>query len=100
MGTSKQEEVIYIEYLAVAPWNRAKIQMQKFKGLGKIMMALAVSYSSEKGMEGRCGLHSLPQAENFYSKIGMVDCGFDSSKGMKYYEFTQTAAKQFMGVKK
>lgn len=92
------QPVVYVDYVAVAPWNRKEIQHpQRFKRLGTVMLGVAVEASIRNGHDGRCGLHSLPQAEGFYRKIGMTDFGIDSTySSLRYFEFSAQAAKYFV----
>jgi hypothetical protein len=97
---STSREIIYIEEVAVAPWNRAVIGIRRYEGLGRLMLAVAVSLSFDEEMEGRCGLHSLPQAEGFYQKIGMTYVGLVDHQGLKYFEFEPAAAQKYLKVQK
>lgn len=86
------KELFYIEYLAVAPWNRRGYQPnQKFKGVGTHFISILSSYFPEKfGYSFGFALHSLPQACSYYSKIGMQDFGPDISKdSLNYFEMCQ-----------
>jgi len=88
--------LVYVDFVSTAPWNRPQIQApQRFKKLGKLMIGAALIVSYTKGLEGRCGLHSLVQAEGFYSRIGMTNLGMDDAKELKYFEFDVHAAKNF-----
>jgi len=52
--------------------------------------------SEDEGFKGRLGLHSLPQADNFYRKIGMTDLGQDASyQNLRYFEMTSEQARAF-----
>ncbi len=89
--------IVYVEYLAVAPWNRPAIQSRpRFKGFGTLLLGAAVSLSFEEGMDGRCGLHSLTQSEGFYIHAGMENLGVDKTCGLKYFEFSPDAARKFL----
>lgn len=89
--------IVYVDYLAVAPWNRAAIQQRpRFKGLGTLLLGVAVSISLEEEMEGRCGLHSLPQSEGFYTRVGMKSTGLVDEHNLKYFEFEPEAARKFL----
>ena len=91
--------VVYVDYLAVAPWNRTPVQVKRrFNGLGKVLLGAAVSISIEEGMDGRCGLHSLQQSEGFYLRAGMEDLGVDAGCKLKYFEFSPHAARKFLEV--
>ena len=89
--------IVYVDYLAVAPWNRPPIQSPpRFKGFGSILLGTAVSISVEEGMDGRCGLHPLTQSEGFYLRVGMEDLGFDPTCKLNYFEFSPDAARKFL----
>lgn len=95
--TTSYTQIVYVEYLAVGPWNRPPIQSPpRFKGLGKLMLGVAVAVSSSEGMNGRCGLHSLIQSEGFYRRAGMQDLGIDPAEDMTYFEFSPDGAKKFL----
>lgn len=90
--------IVYVDYLAVAPWNRKVVQHpQRFKNLGTVMLGVAVAMSIATGLDGRCGLHSLPQSEGFYRRIGMTDYGVDPAySSLRYFEFSAQAARNFV----
>ena len=90
------QPLIYVGWLATAPWNRPEIQTPpRYRGVGGAMVAAAVELSRKKGFAGRIALHSLPAAEPFYRKCGMDDLGFDQAKNMEYFEMSETAADKF-----
>ena len=61
------------------------------------MMTAAVELSLEEGFKGRVGLHSLPQAETFYEKHGMIDLGPDAGvQNLRYYEMTSDVAQTLL----
>lgn len=76
-------DVLYIEYLATAPWNRG--QRRRFSGIGEILWMYAIERSRAVGREGRIGLHSKPQAQAAYARKGMTDCGSDPDCGGRVY---------------
>jgi hypothetical protein len=82
--------VVYVDYLESAPWNlKGLVEAPRFLGVGTILMAEAVRISIEESLEGRVGLHSLPQAEAFYVKCGMTRVGIDSDYyDLTYFEFS------------
>lgn len=87
--------IIYIEYIAVAPWNKSsKIHGKNYGGLGKLLIQSLVMHSlSDFGYRAGFGLHSLPQSKIFYRGIGMTDFGNDSSHdGMHYFEMEEDAS--------
>jgi hypothetical protein len=65
--------------------------------VGKVLLQAAIAMSDEEGFKGRIGLHSLPQAETFYSNIGMTNCGIDVSyENLRYFEMTPEQAAAFI----
>jgi hypothetical protein len=83
------KSIIYVEYLAVAPWNRPTIESpRRFSGCGRAMIRFAVQRSDDLGREGRIGLHSLPRSRSFYAGLGFVDLGPDEAEGgLHYFEY-------------
>lgn len=101
LATQFGKPMIYVEFLATAPWNRAEIsQSPRYRGVGKVFMLAAVEASREVGFKGRLGLHSLPNAEPFYeARCGMARLGQDSShQNLTYFEMTETQADQFRRI--
>jgi len=94
----KGRELIYIELLATAPWNRHKlVASPRYKGVGRILIATAISLSIDSGFHGRLGLHSLPQSESWYrNEAKFTDLGLDAPKRMHYFEVTVDQAKAFL----
>lgn len=59
-------------------------------------MTAAIAVSEDEGFKGRLGLHSLPQADDFYRKIGMTDLGQDAAyQNLRYFEMTSEQARAF-----
>ena len=87
----------YVEYLEVAPWNRAELGAKpRLRGVGTVLLTAAVALSNGEGFKGRIGLHSLPQADAFYRKIGMTDLGPDAAyQNLRYFEMTVEQARAF-----
>ena len=54
--------------------------------------------SVDEGFHGRVGLHSLPQAEEFYEqKCGMTRIGVDPDyESLSYFELTQERAAEIL----
>jgi hypothetical protein len=77
--------VVYVDYVETAPWNlKGSAIPPRFLGVGTMLIAEAVRVGIESGLSGAVGLHSLPQAEAFYTKIGMTRFGPDPD----YYDLT------------
>ena len=94
-------DIFYVEYVAVAPWNRdCDIRPRKFKGLGKTILRAAQRFAVKelKLRPGFC-LHSLPKAEAVYKKLKMVKvAGKEDEQSLAYYELPQAFAIQLMEV--
>jgi hypothetical protein len=98
-GPSQLQSLLYIEYLVVAPWNRAHLTTsQRFKGVGPTLMRHAVHRSVALGHEGRIGLHSEPRAVQFYEKKAkLMNRGSDLVEGMRdYFEGDSDWADMFL----
>jgi hypothetical protein len=91
-------ELVYVERIATAPWNRAKfVQTPVYKGVGRVLLGTAISLSFELGFKGRIGLHSLPQSENWYRNVaGFTDGGYEPAKMMHYFEMSDAQAGAFI----
>jgi len=90
--------LVYIDYLEVAPWNRPELgAAPRLRGVGTALITAAVALSEEEGFKGRIGLHSLPQADAFYARIGMTDLGQDPAyQNLRYFEMTAERAHAFL----
>jgi hypothetical protein len=91
--------VAYVDYVETAPWNlKIPSLPPRFIGVGTVLIAEAIRLSLELGLEGRLGLHSLPQAEGFYrSRCRMTDLGSDSQYfDMTYFEFSGQQAIEWL----
>jgi hypothetical protein len=87
--------IVYVDYLATAPWNRKSLQdPPRYRLVGSILLAYARIRSFELEYQGRLGLHSLPRAVGFYEKFifqdgarGMENFGPDYDKqNLTYFE--------------
>ncbi|OIT12638.1 GNAT family N-acetyltransferase [Ralstonia solanacearum] len=89
--------LVYISYLAVAPWNLRGMEVSpRFAGVGLVMLKAAVQWSFDAEFKGRIGLHSLPKAEGFYERQGFHCLGVDPEKeNLKYYELSPQAASEY-----
>ncbi|MGL6335694.1 hypothetical protein [Aeromonas jandaei] len=90
------EYISYIDYLASADWNRARPgHKPKFKNSARILLREAARHSTQR-LSYRPGfsLHSLPAAEGFYKKLGMIDFGLDTNKENLLYLEAGTGTTQ------
>ena len=85
----EQSPLIYIEYLASAPWNRRTVEDPPYLvGVGRALLLIARQRSTELAYGGRVGLHALPTTETFYQRNNMADYGPDPDKnGLVYFEY-------------
>ena len=94
------QHLVYVEFLENAPWNRKELLFDppRYRGVGSLLIRAAIELSREEGFKGRIGLHSLPQADNWYAKTcGMTDLGIDQNKeGLRYFEMTAAQAETFI----
>ncbi|WP_416355823.1 hypothetical protein ACLNGM_17045 [Aureimonas phyllosphaerae] len=100
-GANRGLDIVYVDLLASAPWNRYRlVEAPKFGGIGRALLAAAVSLSLEEELAGRTGLHSLPQSESWYrDKCAMSDLGREVDgpyEGLSYFEMTSEQARAFL----
>ena len=90
--------LVYLDYVEVAPWNRPEFGWPpRLRGVGSALITAAIALSEDEGFKGRIGLHSLPQADAFYAKIGMTDLGPDAAyQNLRYFEMTPERARAFL----
>lgn len=95
-----KENIFYVDYLAVAPWNRnTPIATRQFESLGTILLSICAKHSNSLYLY-RIGfsLHSLPQALGYYIRIGMTDFGIDHSKqSLNYLEMEENNFNTVVG---
>lgn len=90
--------LVYVEFISTAPWNRSEVQKPlRYRGVGGIFIDAAIQLSLDSGFCGRIGLHSLPQAIDFYKKgCGMSELGIDyAHEKLMYFEMTEQQAESF-----
>lgn len=92
IGALFRSSLIYVEYLETAPWNNPDFTRPKkprYGSVGTHLLMDAVRYSVESDLNGRVGLHSLPEAVGFYRKRGMtLKIPFDRTKEyLPYLEY-------------
>ncbi len=92
--------VVYVDYVETAPWNlKGMGAAPRFLGVGSVLLTEAVRLSLEMRLEGRVGLHSLPQAEGFYERCGMTRVGPDPTYyDLAYFEFTGQQAAAWLAT--
>jgi hypothetical protein len=97
--SQKGKSLVYVHFLAAAPWNLASIVAEpRFSLIGSILLATAIQLSIQEEFSGRIGLHSLPQADGWYANdCGMTDLGCDAAAhNLRYFEMTAEQASEFL----
>ena len=89
--------VVYVDYVESAPWNLRSFAVQpRYLGVGTVLIAEAARLSLEMGLGG-IGLHSLPQAEAFYTRCQMTKFGPDPAYfDLPYFENTREQAAAWL----
>ena len=93
------KDIVYIDYLSVAPANRQVIQTPpKLKAIGSVFFNYAIQVSVEEGMNGRIGLHALPNAASWYrDKLGLTPFGKDFSyHNLEYFELSEKKSQKML----
>lgn len=91
--------MIYIDLVSAAPWNRFGFtDTPLYKGVGPLLLGTAVSLSVSEGLNGRLGLHALPQSESWYRNQGMTELGIDTAhpENLVYFEFASADALAYV----
>ncbi|MBL4749388.1 MAG: hypothetical protein JKX71_02175 [Amylibacter sp.] len=100
ISSYESQHLIYVDFLEAAPWKRNDVAEEppRFGGCGSILINAAIQQSMLEGFKGRIGLHSLPQANNFYANAcGMTDLGQDASyENLRYFELDPDNARRFL----
>jgi hypothetical protein len=88
-----QAQVLYVRYLATAPWNRACADHSgQYRHIGTVLLAQAIRESNTLGCDGRLGLHSLSGSDSFYRKLRFHEFGSDPGhRGLTYFELQRDA---------
>lgn len=92
--------IFYIEFVAVAPWNRAcKIRHRDFLRVGSTLVRATLRFAVNelKLQPGFC-LHSLPGANGFYKALQMINVPEYNKDEMLYFELSQDLAKDMMEI--
>jgi hypothetical protein len=99
LDIQRGREIVYIELIATAPWNRPRLVKKeaRYKGVGRALIAEAMNLSYQLEFNGRLGLHSLPQSQSWYRDVAkFTDLGYDDEKRMQYFEVTEAQAAAFL----
>lgn len=86
---------LFVEYIATAPWNVTSDSPRSIRKAATALMAQLARESDRNGHEGRMILNAIPDAIEFYQKIGLVETGEGSSNAPEM-ELTPTAARRLI----
>lgn len=93
------DNIFYIEYIAIAPWNRDDpLAPKKYKGIGSLLIKEVLKYfKNNQSYDFGFSLHSLPQAVGFYEYIGMQHISNADKDSLLYFEMPNEKAADFIG---
>ncbi len=87
----EMDDHLFVEYLATAPWNVTKDSPRAIRKAATALMAELARESDRNGHSGRIILNAIPDAVEFYQKIGFVETG-EGSPNAPEMELTPRAA--------
>lgn len=92
------QPIFYIEYIAVAPWNRkSDCYERRFSGVGSLLIKCISNYFADcHNYRYGFALAAVPQAEGFYRKIGMTAIPDKNHDGLLFFEFMEQNASSFI----
>lgn len=84
-------KIFYVEYVAIAPWNRrSMLNDRRYEQIGTILLKAASEFAhNQLSLKPGFSLHSLPQSESYYTRQGMVTVSGQEKDTMKYFEMPQ-----------
>lgn len=91
-------KIFYIEYLAVAPWNRTcALHTRCYLGVGTELIKVSLRFAIDQlGLTPGCSLHSLPQAMGYYQKLKMIHIAGQEKDGLPFFELPNEEAKKLI----
>lgn len=96
----QKSKIFYVEFLAVAPWNRScLVRERKYLGVGSVLLKTVLNFAVHNiGLSPGFSLHSLPQASGYYSKLNMVCVDELKKDTLLYFELPKNEADKLLGV--
>lgn len=89
-------DMLYVEYVGVAPPNQPEpVGERMIAGVGTLLVITSLQLSVMLGCDGRVGLHSKPDVEDFYRKRGFDEVGYDQTDDgtWLYFEMSPEGAR-------
>lgn len=80
--------------LSTAPWNR--LPERRYRGVGSLLVGVAILRSVELNRGGRIYCQSLRGAEGFHERNGMIELGEPSYEGLRRFRFEEDGAARFI----
>lgn len=80
--------------VSTAPWNRSP--QLAYRGVGSLLVAAGLLRSQADGHGGRMHCSSLPGAERFHERNGMVRLGGADQEGLARYRFLPERSRSFL----
>jgi len=95
----QESNIFYVEFIAVAPWNRdCLIRKRELRCVGTTLFKAVLDYAvNELGLTPGFSLHSLPQARKYYEKLKMVNVEKLNKDALLYFELPELEANKFLG---
>ena len=89
------DDHLFVEYLVTAPWNVTQDLPLSVKKAATALMAKLALESDTNGHFGRILLYAIPDAIEFYQKIGFIETG-EGSPNAPEMELTIAAARRLI----
>lgn len=89
------DDHLFVEYLVTAPWNVTQDSPLSVKKAATALMAQLALESDTNGHFGRILLYAIPDAIEFYQKIGFIETG-EGSPNAPEMELTIAAARRLI----
>ena len=91
-------DIFYVEFVAVAPWNRkCRVRDRRFRGTGTALLSAVLRFAVQTlKLRPGFGLHSLPGAEGFYISLNMVTVEGHDKDTLRYFELPEPLATALM----
>ncbi len=89
------DDHLFVEYLVTAPWNVTQDSPLSVKKAATALMAKLALESDTNGHFGRILLYAIPDAIEFYQKIGFIETG-EGSPNAPEMELTIAAARRLI----
>lgn len=89
------DDHLFVEYLVTAPWNVTQDSPLSVKKAATALMAQLALESDTNGHFGRILLYAIPDAIEFYQKIGFIETG-EGSPNAPEMELTMALVEELM----